>query len=113
MPENRHQQPSGDRQADTFGLRRGGKAGEGVRIEHGHLLALTAQKIALGAERVVSGVEFLQLLLVVGAIDGLKDVRSVAVKGLPRSTGAGGLSGDGTVGPVEDSGGGGDAKVRR
>ena len=80
-----------------------------VIIQGQGLLELVTQAVALGAEAVVSLAKFLTALVVVGAVDGLKDLRSVAVEGLTRGAGEGGLSGDGAVGAIEDSGGVGDA----
>jgi hypothetical protein len=111
--EKRQQQAAGDGQADAFGLRRGGEAGEVIGIEDDGLLELAAQAVALRTEAVVVLGKGLQVVAVVGAVHGLKDAGSVAVEGLPRSAGEGGLSGDGAVGTVADGSGVGDAELGR
>jgi hypothetical protein len=107
--EQRQQQPSGDGQADTFGLCRGREAGELVRIEDDGMLELLVEMIAFGAEPVVILRKVVQLLTVVGAIHGLHNAWRVPVKRLPAGARECGLSGNGTVGSVEDGGSVGDA----
>lgn len=84
-----------------------------VGIQDDGLLELLTQEVALGAETVVVLAKFLKAVVVVGAINGLNDLGSVAVEGLTRAAGEGGLSGDGAVGAVEDRGGVGEAKLGR
>lgn len=107
--EQGQQQPSGDGQADTFGLCRGREAGELVSIEDDGMLELLVEMIAFGAEPVVILRKALQLLTVVGAIHGLHDAWRVPVKCLPAGAGECGLSGNGPVGTVEDGSSVGDA----
>jgi hypothetical protein len=80
--------------------------------EHG-LLELAVECSAGSAEALNLVVQFLELALGSGAVDGLEDVGGVPVERLPTDSGALGLSGDRTVGPVEDGSGVGDAKLRR
>jgi hypothetical protein len=71
--EQRQQQTPGDGQADALRLGRGGEAGEVVRIEGDGLPELLAEAVALGAEAVVVLGQLLQLLSVLGAVQGLHD----------------------------------------
>jgi hypothetical protein len=84
-----------------------------VGIEDYSLLELSLEEFPVGAEAVVIVLQALKPLAVVGAVNGLKDLGSVAIEGLARSVGEGGLSGDGSVGSVQDSGGVGDAELGR
>jgi hypothetical protein len=67
----------------------------------------------LVAEALVVLGKLVELLAVVGPVHGLHDPCRIAVEGLTGSAGELGLSCDGPVRPIEDSGGVGDAKRRR
>lgn len=84
-----------------------------VGIEDDGLPELSVEAVALGAEAVVVLGEVVKLSAVVGAVNRLNDAGGVAVERLTRSSREGGLTRDGAVGAVEDSGGVGDAKWRR
>jgi hypothetical protein len=87
--------------------------GELVGIEDDGVLELLVEVVAFDAEAVVVLAKVVQLLAVIGAINGLHDARRVAVERLTGRAGECGLSGDGTVGTIENSGGVGDTKRRR
>ena len=89
-----------------------GEAGELVGIKDDGLLEWSVELLALDAEAVVLLRKFMKLLAVVGTFHGLNDPWRIAVEGLTGGCGSCGLSSDGTVRPVEDSGGVGDAKRR-
>jgi len=109
--KQRPQQASRDGEADPFGLGRGGEAGEVVRVVDDRPLQLSLEAVALGAEAVVVVLKIPKQLAVVGTVNGLKDFGSVAVEGLARRAGEGGLSGDGAVGALANSSGVVDAKL--
>jgi hypothetical protein len=111
--KQRQQQAAGDGQADALGLGRGGEAGQAVGIEDDGAVELSVEVVALGTEVIVVLREGVELLAVVGAIDGLNHAGCVAVEGLTGGAAEDSLSGDSPVGAVEDSGGVGDAQGRR
>jgi hypothetical protein len=87
--------------------------GQSVGIDEHGLLELAVACSAGSAEALDLVLEFLELALGSGALDGVEDVGGVAVERLPTDARAFGLSGDSTVGSVEDGSGVGDAKLRR
>ena len=100
-----------DGQTDPFRLGRSRETGELIRVENYRLLKLFLESMAVGTEAVGIVLQILKPLAVVGTVHGLKHFAGVAVEGLTRSAGTGGLACDGAVRPIEDSGGVGDAKL--
>ena len=109
--EERGQQTPGDGEADAFGLGRGGKAGEAIRIKNDRLRGWWREAVPFSAKPVEVVPKGGEALPGGGAIDGLENFGGIPVEGLAGSAGGGSLSGDGAVGSVENGGGVGDAEL--
>jgi hypothetical protein len=113
LGQERSEEAAGDGQADALGLGEAGELGQGVGIDEHGLLELAAERRAFGTEAVDLVLEILEAPLSVGALYGLEDFGGVAVECLAGDARALGVLGDGAVGPIEDSGGIGDAESGR
>jgi len=113
LGQQRGQETAGDGQADALGLGGAGKGGQGILVEKNGVVKQCLELGKVAAQGVQLLAECLELRRVVVLLEGVQESLGVAVEGLAGKALGLGASGDVAVGPVEDSGGIGDAKLGR